>query len=300
MTRKRTESGKTGGMSPLPPPGRRIRLSAGETFIREVHGPPGAPTLLLLHGWLASAGLNWQTVFEPLSQHFNIVAPDLRGHARGLRSRKIFRLADCADDCAELLLQLDTGPVIAVGYSMGGPVSQLLWRRHRDLVSGLVECATAPQFLVGTRERVVFLSMIASIAGTTRFGELLGKWPALASYMPTPVPSGRRPGSLPAWAAQEFRRHDWRQVVEAGHSIGTYNATKWISEIDVPMSVVITQKDKAIAPKMQHRFAELIPHAVEFPADLGHAGCASDRFADFLLPACLAVSNASTAQLARA
>ena len=54
------------------PYGRRIELGErGTTFIREVEGPPGAPTVLLLHGWVASAGLNWFQVFEPLSQHFN-------------------------------------------------------------------------------------------------------------------------------------------------------------------------------------------------------------------------------------
>src|SRR4051794_17908277 len=131
------------------PLGRRIELpaSGGTTFVRRVDGPPGAPTLLLLHGWVASAGLNWFQVFEPLRAHFNIVAPDLRGHARGLRTPKVFRLADCADDCAATLEQLDTGPVIAVGYSMGGPVAQLMWRRHRDLIDGLVLCATSAGFM---------------------------------------------------------------------------------------------------------------------------------------------------------
>ena len=33
--------------------------------------------------------------------------------------------------------------VIAVGYSMGGPIAVLLWQRHRILVQGLVLCATA-------------------------------------------------------------------------------------------------------------------------------------------------------------
>ena len=31
-----------------------------------------------------------------------------------------------------------------VGYSMGGPIAQLLWRRHRDRVDGLVLCAAFP------------------------------------------------------------------------------------------------------------------------------------------------------------
>ena len=54
------------------------------------------------------------------------------------------RLADCADDMAALIDELGTGPVIAVGYSMGGPIAQLLWKRHPEKVAGLVLCATGP------------------------------------------------------------------------------------------------------------------------------------------------------------
>jgi pimeloyl-ACP methyl ester carboxylesterase len=45
---------------PRLPFGRRIELpDRGTTFVRRLAGPPGAPTVLLLHGWVASAGLNW-------------------------------------------------------------------------------------------------------------------------------------------------------------------------------------------------------------------------------------------------
>ena len=88
---------------------------------------------MLLHGWIASGGLNWFNAFGPLSQRYSVIAPDMRGHGRGIRVRRRFRLADCADDVAALLEHLDTGPAIVVGYSMGGPVAQLLWRRHPEL-----------------------------------------------------------------------------------------------------------------------------------------------------------------------
>src|SRR5690348_2436288 len=144
------------------PMGRRIELPGrGTTFVRCIEGPPGAPTVVLLHGWIASGGLNWFNAFEPLAQRYNVVAPDLRGHGRGLRSRRRFRLADCADDVAALIDHYDTGPVIAVGYSMGGPVSQLLWRRHPEQVAGLVLAATSYRFILGARERLVFGSMMA-------------------------------------------------------------------------------------------------------------------------------------------
>ena len=46
------------------PPGRLIDIpDRGQTFIREVQGPANAPTLILLHGWTATADLNWFTCF---------------------------------------------------------------------------------------------------------------------------------------------------------------------------------------------------------------------------------------------
>src|SRR5687768_712045 len=101
--------------APPLPLGERIQLPGrGTTLVRHVEWPPGAPTVVLLHGWIASGGLNWFNAFGPLSERYSVLAPDLRGHGRGLRSSRRFRLADCADDVAAVLAERGTGPVIAV------------------------------------------------------------------------------------------------------------------------------------------------------------------------------------------
>src|SRR3954465_14508965 len=90
--------------SPRLPYGRRMELPGrGTTFVRRVEGPPGAPTLLLLHGWMASGGLNWSRALDTLGQHLHAAAVDMRGHGRGIRNGRRFRLADCADDAAATL-----------------------------------------------------------------------------------------------------------------------------------------------------------------------------------------------------
>ena len=72
-----------------------------------------------------------------------MLALDLRGHGGGPPARVPYRLEDCADDVAAVVRALDTGPVIVAGYSMGGMVAQVFWRRHPELTAGLVLCATA-------------------------------------------------------------------------------------------------------------------------------------------------------------
>jgi 3-oxoadipate enol-lactonase len=283
--------GADGPVGPPLPMGERVELPGrGTTFVRRLAGPPGAPRVVLLHGWIASGGLNWFTCFEPLSAGYEVVAPDLRGHGRGLRTRRRFRLADCADDVGALLAELDRRdgrtaprPTIVVGYSMGGPVAQLLWRRHPDLVDGLVLCATSYRFVNGARDRFVFSSMMATAVGTTRAGSLLAWAPAYRRWLPGA--GAVRPTTLRAWAAGEMRRHDVVKLMEAGQAIGSYNARRWIGDVDVPTTVVVTSRDRAVSPAEQHRLADAIPGAeVQLVPD-GHIACAKAEFGPALVRA---------------
>ena len=116
----------------------------------------GAPTVVLLHGWTATADLNWFACFAPLAEHFRVIALDHRGHGRGIRAGARSVSTDCADDVAALADVLGIERFIAVGYSMGGPIAQLLWQRHPELVAGLVLCATSSTFSGTARERLLF------------------------------------------------------------------------------------------------------------------------------------------------
>lgn len=274
--------------SDLPIPlGRRIELPGrGTTFIREVEGPPGAPTLVLLHGWMASGGTNWLRVFEPASEHFRVIAPDLRGHARGVRSWRRFTLAACADDVAATLDVLGIESAIFVGYSMGGPVAQLMWQRHPKKVDGLVLCATSHSFVPGVRERLIFTSTMAAAAGTTRVGGFVTAWPRSVLKQWVPFTTGGRPSSMQLWAAGEMRRHDWRMILEAGHALGQYNARSWIGDVDVPTAVMVTARDRALVPSQQEKLVASIPHAIVHRIDDGHAACASPAFVDPFMEAC--------------
>ena len=87
----------------------------------------------------------------------------------GARTRRPFRLEDCADDVIAVADALRIDTIVPVGYSMGGSIAQLIWRRHRDRVDGLVLCATAPYFAGRRPERLSFVGLtgLATIARYT-------------------------------------------------------------------------------------------------------------------------------------
>jgi pimeloyl-ACP methyl ester carboxylesterase len=273
-----------GRVGPAVPLGRRVELAGrGTTFVREVRGPKDAPTLLLLHGYVASAGLNWFRVFDALGEDFRVIAPDARGHARGLRSRRHVRLADCADDMAALIDTLDTGPVIAVGYSMGGPIAQLLWKRHPEKVAGLVMCATGPELGFGVQR--LNDAYLASVAGLARAAGQLATVPAAGANVLRRV-RAHRPASFLEWAAEEMRRHDVRMLTEAARSITRFDSRPWIHDVDVPTSVLRTNRDRLVDPANQTELVVAIRGARLVEHDHGHFACARSTFTEPLVGAC--------------
>ena len=247
------------------PPARTIELPGrGEVRIRELPAPPGAPTLMLLHGWTATSDLNWFRCFEGLGAHYGVVAFDHRGHGGGIRSRKPFTLEDCADDAVAVADAVGLDTVIPVGYSMGGPVAQLVWRRSPRRVSGLVLCATAPYF-AGTRpERLSFLGLtgLAAVARVTPSQARL--WLTEQLYLQ------RKSATWEPWAVQQAASHDWRMVLEAGRAIGGYSASEWIDGVDVPTSVVATMRDRVVPVRRQVKLFDRIPDAEAFRVDADH------------------------------
>jgi 3-oxoadipate enol-lactonase len=233
-------------------------------FVREVPGPAGAPTVVLLHGWTAAADLNWFTCYRAVGERYRMIAFDQRGHARGLRTKRAFRLEDCADDVVAVADALGVDTFVPVGYSMGGPVAQLVWQRHRDRVDGLVLCATAPYFAGRRPERLSFMGL-TGLAALARFT------PAQArDWITDQVYLQRKSESWGPWAAEQVALHDWRMILEAGKAIGEFSSSDWITDVDVPTSVIVTMDDPVVPLRRQTRLFEWIPGAEVFRVQGGH------------------------------
>jgi len=250
---------------PWLPPGHTAVVPGGEVFYRwHRHPDVTRPTLLLLHGWTASADLQFFTAYESLAEHYSFVAIDHRGHGRGMRTGEVFELEDVADDAAALVRTLGIESVVAIGYSMGGPVSLLLAQRHPQLVRGVVVQATALEWRASRAERLRWKTirllgpMLRSWAYPRwlRYGiaRLLGADHSLVPYVP--------------WIVAEMRRNDTHAIVQAGRALSRYDARPWAADLGVTAGALVTTKDRLVLPRKQRALADLL-HAfvVDIEAD---------------------------------
>jgi pimeloyl-ACP methyl ester carboxylesterase len=109
----------------IPPRSRFVDLRGLRYHLHE-WGRPGAPLLLMLHGWM-DVGASFQFVVDALERDWHVLAPDWRGYGRTQWSG-----ADSywfPDYLADLEFLLDAvaadAPPFLIGHSMGGNIAML-------------------------------------------------------------------------------------------------------------------------------------------------------------------------------
>ncbi len=264
------------------PEGRLVDLPGrGSAFVRTAKGPAGAPTVLLLHGLMATADLNWSLAVPALATRFNVVAPDLRGHGRGLPTKR-FSGGECADDMAAIVRTLELGPVIVVGYSLGGLVAQLFVRRYPELVAGLVLCATASRFDVPSAKGAVKIldRAVRLVPEALRRSVML----ALLAPRSADCERGR-------WLMSEVRRHDTLAMLDAAAEAAQFNSASWLGDSTCPAAVIVTQDDMVVSAEAQRDLARILgrPSVYEIAGD--HFACVKrpGEFNEALTAACAGI-----------
>jgi 3-oxoadipate enol-lactonase len=248
------------------PPARTVHVKGrGEFFLRDSgEGDPTAqphrPAVMLLHGWMASADLNWAGAYDSLiGAGYRVLAIDHRGHGRGLRPLVPFRLVDCAGDAAGVLRALDVEAVV-VGYSMGGAIAQLVARDHPDVVAGVVLSGTAQHWQDAETRRVWramgVLGLALSLAPRSFW-----RW----GFRRARIPEDQRT----AWIKSELMRHSARDVAEAGRELGRFDSRPWLGSVSAPIAVVVTTRDEAVPVYKQRDLAQAASAAV-FEAPITH------------------------------
>lgn len=108
----------------------------------EEAGPPEAPVIIFLHGFMGNAQ-SWKTIMELLAGHFRCIAFDLPGHGASLFSTndRLKQLQGMEDTARLILEDLD---VIGMqrfalyGYSMGGRIAQHIALAASERIAHLI------------------------------------------------------------------------------------------------------------------------------------------------------------------
>jgi len=282
------------GWAPMPPiempPARTVTVpDRGEFFLRDTGGD--GPVVMLLHGWMATADLNWWAVYGDLVKAgYRVLAIDHRGHGRGLRPLTHFRLADCAADAACVLRTLEASPATVVGYSMGGAIAQLVAKEHPDVASGVILSGTA-QHWQDRRSRRGFRTMgalgLALSLSPRRFWRIGMRR------------SGIQENERTAWLQSELMRHSAGDIAEAGRELGRFDSRPWLASVTPPIAVVVTTRDELVPVRKQRELAAAAGAQV-FEAAIRHleVGWRTADFNPALIKAIEALSERAAAKAA--
>lgn len=105
----------------------------------------GAPTVLLIHGFLDDASV-WDGLVDSLGGEVAAVRYDLPGfgtRSGSVAEARIVTLGSLAAEAADIVRGID-GPVVVVGQSLGTQVAELVAAQYPDRVGGLVLLTPVP------------------------------------------------------------------------------------------------------------------------------------------------------------
>ncbi len=221
----------------------------GMSLIDEGTGVP----LLFVHGFPLSRGA-WQKQVDAFASSHHVIAPDLTGFGESPGKPGPATMAQFAADLHTLLQQLETGPVVLIGHSMGGYVALAFARQFPEMLRGLV--------LVGTRAGA---DTPEAAAGRRTTAEKV-KAEGTQSVIDTMTPKMLAPGNQDPNMANQVR-----SFMASATSAGVIGALLGMAErpdstailptlsLSVPTLVVTGSEDALIPPAESEKMAQLIP-----------------------------------------
>ncbi|QER89388.1 alpha/beta fold hydrolase [Streptomyces tendae] len=260
----------TGGRYAPPAAVRELtaRSADGTALHVEVHGPEGAPAVVLAHGWTCSTAF-WAAQIRELAADHRVIAYDQRGHGRTPASpASPACTTDALADDLEAVLTATLAPgerAVIAGHSMGGMTVMAASQRpaFREHAAAVLLCSTGSGQLVA--ESTV-LPLRPGRARTWLTGRILGSRAPLGPV----TPAARRilkyatmgPASAPdmveacariVHACPRTVRHAW------SHVLASLDLEADVRGLRVPVEVVVGTADRLTPPVHARALAAALP-----------------------------------------
>ena len=235
----------------------RLRYGVQGPRERSREGGPAHHTFVLAHA-LGCDLTMWDALAHHLAEHGRVVRYDQRGHGGSEAPAGPYTMADLADDAArligELADELEFGPVVWVGLSMGGMVGQELALRHPGQVRALVLANTTSGYPADAQAG--WSQRIASIAqgGLEAIVDgALQRWFHAGFH-------AQQPQTVAHWRARVLGC-DTAAYIACCHAIARVDTTGRLPGIAAPALVIAGALDQGTPPEMARVIAQGIPGA---------------------------------------
>ncbi|MFP3991907.1 alpha/beta hydrolase [Streptomyces sp. E11-3] len=263
----------TSGPYEPPVPARELTaVSAdGARLYVQVHGPEGAPAVLLAHGWTCSTAF-WAAQIRELAAGHRVITYDQRGHGRspepaGASGYSTRALADDLE--AVLAMALEPGEkAVLVGHSMGGMTLMSASSRPKfaEHAAAVLLCSTGSSRLVAestvlplragrlrTRLTHAVLGSRAPLGPVTALAKRILRYATMGA--------GAAPDKVEACArivhaCPRKVRHGWSRVLAA------LDLDAGIRELTVPTAVVAGTADRLTPAVHARAIVAGLPHCV--------------------------------------
>jgi len=249
--------------------GREARTSSLPALHYSVREPRNGKrprhTVVLSHA-LGCDLTMWDALANLLAEDCRVIAYDHRAHGSSDAPAGPYAMADLADDAARLLRELDTGPVVWIGLSMGGMVGQELALRHPALVGALVLAHTTSGYPEAARD--VWRQRIATVQehGIEAIADaVMGRYFHEGFRAAHPATVGRFRQRLVTTDAQGY--------VGCCAAVGGVDTTARLDDIALPTLVLAGELDQGTPVAMAQTLADGIPGArLQVLAAASHLG----------------------------
>jgi len=256
-------------LTPTPPAqavhpgvGRAARSNRGEDGTRARlhytvrtprHGKAPRHTVVLSHALGCDLSM-WDALATRLAEDCLVICFDQRGHGSSESLPGLYSMADLADDAAQMLRDIDSGPVVWIGLSMGGMVGQELALRHPKLVRALVLANTTSAYPEATRQ--IWQQRIATVReqGIEVIADAV-----MGRYFHEDFRAAK--ASTVAQFRQRLVSTDALGYVGCCHAVGTVDTTDRLAQIAVPTLVIAGELDQGTPVAMAQTLTEGIPSA---------------------------------------
>ncbi len=152
-------------------------MSSGHPIALHVRCFGSGPPLLLIHG-LGSSGDDWAFQIGPLSEHYQVIVPDLRGCGRSPVGSGAVSIAGFAAELWQLLDRWQLSDARIAGFSMGGAVALEMALQRPDATLQVVTINSLPSYRVDHWRKWLELNLqvgMVKLLGLPRTATMVGR-----------------------------------------------------------------------------------------------------------------------------